>query len=296
MNVNNCSEVFEDLKDLGFDNLTDISIYNAEDKIDKNKKNMNSMEGREENYLFDRKLKCPVCESNITVRAVKSSSIRIISRDTDFMIYYKDPNPLFYDAWVCTQCGYSAISSQFYNISEAQKKVVREKVCSKWKQKSYGHVYTIDTAIERYKLALLTSVVKNTKTSERALMCIKLAWLYRLKKDSENENKFLSLALQGFINAFEKEQFPISGMDQASLTYLIGELYRRLGDNDHALLWFSKVFSTNMAKSKIKEMAREQKYLIVEQIKKQKPFPEKPCKIENNNRKNLFGRLFSWRK
>ncbi|MBZ4647615.1 MAG: uncharacterized protein PWR27_2427 [Petroclostridium sp.] len=295
MGTNFDSELFEGLKSLGFDNLDDISIYKKEDEKTEQKK---AMDKNEEDYLFDRKIQCPVCGSNISVRAVRSSSVRILSRDSDFMVYYKGPNPMLYDAWVCIQCGYAAISSQFHSVSVQQIKAIREKICSKWKPKNYGPVYDVDVAIERYKLVLLNAIVKNAKTSERALICLKLGWLNRLKKDLENEKKFLYQALQGFIDAFEKERFPIAGMDEASLTYLIGELYRRLDDNSNALLWYSRVLCNRTAKNKIKDMAREQKHLISEEKKKEEISEQRQSKeiINTGKKQSLLSGFFNWGK
>ena len=44
--------------------------------------------------------------------------------------------------------------------------------------------------------------------------------------------------------------------------YLLGELNRRLGHNDEALLWFSKTIVNTNASSRIKELARTGKDLI----------------------------------
>lgn len=259
-NINN--DLFADLKDLGFDNVDNVTIYDEQKKQEKA-----SVQEEEKSVLFDRKLKCPVCRSNITVRAIRASSIRRLSQDTDLMVRYSGYNPMFYDAWVCVKCGYAGLSSQFNDVSYKQEKDIKKQICSKWKPKKYPPEYDIDTSIERYKLALLNAIVKNAKVSDKALICLKLAWHYRLKEDKQNEKSFLKQALQGFENAYEKESFPIAKMDEPTLSYLIGELYRRLGDNKTALIWFGRVLANRAAKNKIKDMAREQKYLIVDQRK-----------------------------
>lgn len=258
-------KLFGKLTVFGFDNLDSVSIYKTEEEQkekDQDKKNK-VREVPPAEFVFDRKTVCPVCEKKITVRAVKTSSIRVISRDTDFLTYYQEPNPLFYDVWVCNNCGYAALSNKFSTILEKQKKLVKENISSKWKfNKVYPPLYDEDIAIEMHQLALLNAVVKMAKDSEKAMLCLKIAWLYRLKKDEENEKRFLLQAQQGFKLAYEKENFPIAGMDQAALNYLIGEIYRRLDDTSNALLWFSRVLADRYAKPKIKDMARDQKDLI----------------------------------
>ncbi len=279
--------LFDDLKDLGFDNLNQVSIYNKNDKKEKE----SALQVKEER-LYDRKITCPVCESKIKVRAVKSSYIRTLSRDTDLMINYDHPSPLLYDAWVCTECGYAALSSQFNAITYKQTKFIKEIISVNWKPKEYPHEFNINTAVERYKLALLNTIAKKGKNSEKALICLKIAWLYRINEDINNEEQLLNQALEGFESAYEKEIFPIAGMDESTLIYLIGELYRRLGDNQTALLWFSRVFTNKKSKKKIKDMAREQKYLINEQVKKNKKAENKEdIKIKKN--RSFFAKLFN---
>ena len=254
------SNIFSDLKDYGLDDLCDLKLYKTKDV-------MTEQELLEEtspiNFLFDRKLTCPICESTISVRAVKSSGIRVLSRDTDFMVNYQEPNPLFYDVWLCVNCGYAAPSSRFNTINNKQIKLIKEKLCPKWKlSKNYPSIYDENIAVEFHQLALLNTVIKMGRASEKASICLKLAWLYRIKKDINNENKFIYQAIQGFSDAYENENFPFNGLDEPSVEYLIGELYRRLGENSLALKWLSKVLSSRIAKEKIKDMARTQKDII----------------------------------
>jgi len=260
---NSRDDLFGNLSGLGLDGFGSVSIYSSqEEKVEKQQKKETQANPRD--FVYDRKTVCPVCSKNIAVKAVKTSGMRIISRDTDFMTYYQEPNPMFYDAWVCTQCGYAALSNKFGSISDKQVKLIKDNISAKWKfNKIYPDLYDADTAIEMHQLALLNTVIKAGRDSEKAMTCLKLAWLYRLKKDAENENKFIFQALQGFTKAFEKEPLPIAGMDGSSLQYLIGELYRRLGDNSNALLWFSRVISDRNTKPKIKDMARDQKDIIL---------------------------------
>jgi uncharacterized protein (DUF2225 family) len=53
-------------------------------------------------------------------------------------------------------------------------------------------------------------------------------------------------------------------MDAYTLAYLMGELSRRLRNKEDALKWFGKVIITPGVNPKLKEMARDQKDLIIE--------------------------------
>ncbi len=280
--------LFKDLEDLGLGKLDNIQIYkeNTEDIANSKKSTKKTLD-----TLFDRKLKCPVCECNFTVRAIRSSSIRMISQDTDLMPRYEGANPLIYDAWVCTKCGYAGLSNYFRNISHKQIETIKKEICAKWKSKEYPKEYDLDVAIERHKLTLLNAVVKNARVSEKAYICLKLAWIYRLKEDTTNEINFLNQALQGFEKAFEKESFPIASMDEGTLSYLIGETYKRIGKPDKALFWFSKILTCKTAKPRIKDMTRDQRYTLLEERKKQRP-PQEASINNEKSKKGFIPKLF----
>ena len=219
----------------------------------------------DENYikdLFDKKIICPVCNSTFYQKAVKVKSPRIISKDSDFFIRYKSINPYFYDVWICNSCGYSSLKSEFFKLRDFQKNQILEKISPKWSKKNYPEILNVDNAIERYKLALITSNIINKRATISAIITLKLAWMYRLKKDSNLETFFIEKSLACFLDAFYNDPFPIFGLQRDGLTYLIGDLYRRLNDNKNAILWFSQVITSINASPKIKEMARTAKYSL----------------------------------
>lgn len=262
MESKDSKDFFTSIRQFGFDHLATMSLYGSDDTKEE-KKAAETVKHDLTKNIFERKVDCPVCGKQTSIRAVKSSSVRILSKDTDFMTHYQDPNPMFYDAWLCSHCGYAALSGRFKIITDAQKKLIRENISYSWKyHNDYPLLYTADIAIELHQLALLSTVVKQGRNSEKAMICLKLGWLYRMKEDRENELKFLEQACVGFIRAIEKESFPVAGMDLPTLSYLIGELYRRQNDRTNALLWFSRVLTDKNAKSRVKDMARDQKDAI----------------------------------
>jgi uncharacterized protein (DUF2225 family) len=69
---------------------------------------------------------------------------------------------------------------------------------------------------------------------------MKLAWLYRYKEDHENERKFLLLAQQRFLAAYEEEKYEDPQKD-IYLMYMIGQTHFYTGDTAEALKWLSRV-------------------------------------------------------
>ncbi|MBC2456308.1 DUF2225 domain-containing protein [Clostridium beijerinckii] len=214
------------------------------------------------NHLFDKQIVCPVCNSHFKAKTVKSKSPRVISKDSDFFIRYSVVNPYFYDVLICNSCGYAAMRSDFEKLKSHKKELVLSNVTPKWKPREYPHILDEKLAIERYKLALLNAMLIDLPNSTKGMISLKIAWLNRLLDNNIQETLFLKQALEGFNTAYMTEIFPIYGLQRDSLMYLLGELNRRLGNNQDALQWYSKIIVNTNSSYKIKEMARVGKDLI----------------------------------
>ncbi|WBW98771.1 DUF2225 domain-containing protein [Oceanirhabdus sp. W0125-5] len=297
------NKLFEELKEIGFKNIDAIDIYKKELKdepVIEKKINM-------ETYLYDRTVVCPVCGDSFKTPSVKSSAYKTSGKESDFYINYTLINPYFYDVWLCNACGYAAMKSDFDRLSQSERKTILENITSQWTGRKYPRVRDENHAIERYKISLLNYIVRKSKNSTKAITCLKIAWMYRLKPEEKFrplEIKFMEEALTGFKEAYYNEVFPIYGMDKYTTMYLIGELYHRINDYDNALIWLSNVLTTPGVKSSLKDLARDQKDIITIK-KKQKELAENndtethdPLvqdlseKTDSSNKKGLFGKLF----
>ena len=214
------------------------------------------------NHLFDKQVICPVCDSHFKAKTVKSKSPRVNSKDSDFFIRYSVANPYFYDVVICNSCGYAAMRSDFENLKSHKKELVLSNVTPKWKPREYPDILDEKLAIERYKLALLNALLIDLPDSTKGMISLKIAWMNRLLSNSTQETLFLKQALEGFNDAYVKEVFPMYGLQRDSLMYLIGDLNRKLGNYQNALLWLSKTIVSTNSSYKVKEMARISKNLI----------------------------------
>ena len=95
--------------------------------------------------------------------------------------------------------------------------------------------------------------------SHIASLELRLAWLYREKEMVDEEMEMMKRAVKDYEAAFMREQTPIGNLTEITLTYLIGELNRRLGHYDESLSYLSRVVSNPQAKNekRILEMARD---------------------------------------
>lgn len=255
------NDVFSGLEHLGFSLDKKINLYRNEQKP----KISPTLEDKKTNHIFLKEIECPVCSNKFKTPSVKVNSPRIAGKDSDFFIRYSVINPYLYDVYICNSCGYSAMKGDFSKIRQFQIDLVLKEIKPKWKGRTYPSIFTEEVAIERYKLALLTAVLCQGKSSTKAMICLKIAWMYRLLNDSKNENLFISNAIEGFTYSYSNEAFPVYGLNIHSVAYLLGELHRRLGNNIEALNWISKVIIATGINPRLKEMARDCKDLIKEQ-------------------------------
>ena len=118
---------------------------------------------------------------------------------------------------------------------------------------------TWDQAVTSYKLAIFYAGMVSLPASHIASLELRLAWLYREKEMVDEEMEMMKRAVKDYEAAFMREQTPIGNLTEITLTYLIGELNRRLGNYDESLSYLSRVVSNPQAKNekRILEMARD---------------------------------------
>jgi uncharacterized protein (DUF2225 family) len=217
-----------------------------------------------------KKIVCPVCNREIEVTKVKTKGCKVQSRDTDLCVYYEGINVLFYDVWVCENCGYAALQDKFDNILTRDIHTIRDKISNHWTKRSFIGERDVDQALEAFKLALLNLKVRNAKNSEIAKVCLRIGWLYRSKGDPK-EIDFLNFAADAYNAAYQSERFPLDKLDEYTCMYIIAELFRRVGKLNDSVLWFSRIVSSAEARRnpKLIDMARDQYQIAKDQLAEQ---------------------------
>lgn len=277
---------------LGLKNLENADIYEAaEEKSIENKdekgKNAEKMQYKEEDFLFEKSYECPVCYSSFKEKTVRSGKIRMIHSDKDLRPVYEQMEPLKYDVVLCPHCGYATLSRFFGGLTASQIKAVRDNISSGYQASgSEGSTYSYEEALNRYKLCLANTIVKHGKASEKAYACLKAGWLLRSMGESldpaeadyekklddakEQEKEFLRNALEGFITARQSESYPICGMDETTLEYLIAVLAMGFEQYDVASRLIANILVSASANNRIKDKAREIKEELLVRIKEKK--------------------------
>lgn len=264
------SNIFAGLESLGFKNVEKVDVFQENEK-EKEEAHVEKKEISEEDLIFDKSYTCPVCDNEFKSRMVRTGKVRLIGADSDLRPKYQGVDSLKYDAILCPKCGYAALNRYFNFVMSGQAKSIKEKITATFKyQPESSKVYSYDDALMRHKMALLNTIVKSGKNSEKAYTCLKMAWLYRGKRESllegdytkeeiaelvEEEKELLTNAFEGFEAAFGKEDFPMCGMDEYTMMYLLAELARRIGKNEEAKRYVSKVLVARNAQRRIKDKA-----------------------------------------
>ena len=236
----------------------------------------------EEDYLFDKKYKCPVCDSEFEARTVRTGKVRMKNVDIDLRPDYDELDQNKYDVIACPSCGYAALGRYFPTLNKYQIDDIRVKICMNYKHEPNNEpIYSYEYAKRLYQLALANAVVKKAKNSEKAYICMKSAWVIRgetqrldpnedgyearKKENDAQEKELLENALNGFVMARQSEEFPMAGMDSTTLYYLIAALAVETGKKDIASKMISDILVSRTANSRIKDKARVLKDMLTEE-------------------------------
>lgn len=240
----------------------------------------------EKDFLFDKTYTCTACDKEFKNKSVRVGKAKLLNSDMDLRPNYELVDPIKYDVVLCPHCGYTALSRYFKFLTSSQLKMVKTTISQNFKAKFEEHeTYSYEEALERYKLALANAIVKRAKASEKAYICLKTGWLlrgmaqhldkedkeYPLKKEEllKQENEYLKNALEGFITARQTESFPMCGMDDTTVSYLIAVLAMRFGQYDISSKLVSNLIVSNSSNPRMSDKIRELKAVLMKKIKEE---------------------------
>ena len=242
------------LESMGLGKMADLDLYGDTKEAEKKAAEQKNepVQVNEADFLLAKTMKCPVCDNEFKGKTIKAAKMpKLISRDPDLRCIYSDLDVYKYGVVSCPICGYASMLKTFGPMPSAQVKLIREQISANFTGLGEEpEIYSYDDAIARYKLALVNTVVKRARVSERAYVCLHIAWLLRGKRqnlpaDTPNkaaeeqallaeEKDCLEKARDGFMDAFSKESFPMCGMDESTTTYLIAALCGKTGQREEA--------------------------------------------------------------
>lgn len=240
----------------------------------------------EADFLMDKHIKCAICDQEFVTRAPIGSKIKRKEPDSDLRPNHEHIDTLKYGVYACPHCGYAALARDFEHLSPSQRKWIREAVCANFKplDEPKMETYTYDYAVEKYKLALASTIAKRGKLSEKAYLCLNIAWLrreqyeqmpgdtsfYKQKRDvvREEYEGFYEQAYEGLMKVTSTETPPYYGMDVNTVDYILAQMSTYYGKYDVASKLVSRLVTSASTSKRMKEKCLELKERIVEEIKK----------------------------
>lgn len=276
--------IFDELGKFGLGDLSESNLFEDEKKEEEEKEQAKeiSPEELEAEILLDKKFKCPQCDKDFTSKIIRTGKAKPIGQDLDLRTTYENIDKDKYDVIMCPHCGYAALSSYFNRITPPQLKLVKENISSKFKPKEFsGAVYTYEEALERYQMALVNALVKKSRASEKAFICLKTSWVIRGKistldpeQDKEEiaklkaqEAEFVKNAFEGFANARSVESYPMCGMDELTIDYIIAVLAMKNERYDVAMRLLGGVITSRTVGKRLKEKAQDLKEVLIKEKK-----------------------------
>ncbi len=180
-------------------------------------------------------LRCPICDNCFESDAVVATNA-FGGKRTDFHERASGRQPLAYLVHMCRTCGYSGLERDF--ADEAEVTIgLKEHV---WKELAPIASSAAMTGSEKYEAAAKVAMWQGADQRHVADLWLRAAWCCVDECDVEAERYFRRLAAKWFESALACFD-GVPQAERAVLTYLVGELWRRIGDVKLAGDWFDRV-------------------------------------------------------
>ena len=217
-------------------------------------------------YFFKKEFTCPICAAKFNWAVLRQSKLRMERMD-ELRPVYKDIEALCYDVMMCVKCGYAAINDRFDVVSDRQRENLLEKMrlnYSNFMPVAFEPLVSIEKAIEIHKYALVTAFIKKVSAGEKAKLLIKLSWLYKVAGDEENTILFNKHAFEYLTQAMSTERFPIFGMGEGAVTYILASYAAGMRKFSVSLKFLSEIIVNQSFPARLRDLARDLKEQITE--------------------------------
>lgn len=179
-------------------------------------------------------LQCPICETIFRSQSVVSTN-SFGGKRTDFHERAAGTQPLPHLIHTCNKCGYSGHDRDFGEDADISP-TLKERVWSELAPMLTEPV----TGSMKYEAAAKVAEWQGMEARHIADLLLRAAWCCVDEGDSEAERFFRRKAAWKFEEALA-EFDGIADDERPVITYLVGELWRRIGDDKLATAWFNKV-------------------------------------------------------
>lgn len=203
-------------------------------------------------YYYESKVHCNYCKKHYNTYKVRPGRFKAIAQDTDFMTIYDGLNPMLYEVAVCPHCGYAHHKSMTRTYGPFMLLIQEIYISQLQKPMNICGERTLDEAISSFKLAYLVARASMEENLIMANFAMKIAWLYRLKEDTESEIHYLRSARDLYHKSFASNR-----EGEERLAYMNAELSLRIGDIEEAKRGFSRLIAGREVSNKYRNLARK---------------------------------------
>lgn len=210
-------------------------------------------------YLFDKQVKCPVCENSISIKMLRLSKLKLDKVEKDFRHRYTDFEPLCYSIWLCPHCSYANYYYEFETLPDKSARLIGEKIkdaVGSQALKLKGN-YDINHVFLRYYIALSCIRMVKPDPLKQAKLWMQLSWLYKDAGDDEMHAFASSQALENYHNAYYNSKLSISVEQEQMLCIVLGELFIQKGDLKEASKHFYAAIRRNGGKATLNNQAQD---------------------------------------
>ena len=179
-------------------------------------------------------LSCPICGNSFQSQAVVTTNA-FGGKRTDFHERAAGTQPLAYLIHMCSECGYSGGEKDFTHEAEVSP-LLKEHVLNELAPRAPQS----NTGSGKYEAAAKVAEWQGLEDRHIADLLLRAAWCCVDEGDVEAERYFRRHAAWAFERALETYD-GVGQEERAVLTYLVGELWRRIGDERKAAEWFERV-------------------------------------------------------
>jgi len=204
-------------------------------------------------------LACPICTTAFRSQTVVNTNA-FGGKRTDFHERAAGMQPLPFFVHLCTTCGFAGVERDFCEEIQLEEET-RERVLFELAPiMAPIMARESPTGSLKYEHAARVAEWQGAEPRYLADLFLRAAWCAVDEDDTEAERYFRRHAAWRFTEALAAfDGVPVD--ERAVLTYLVGELWRRVGDQKLARLWFERVpleITDTESQSWVLDMAAQQ--------------------------------------
>ena len=184
--------------------------------------------------FFETDVICPCCKVGSEAKVLTGTNT-FGGRYTDFHTRAAGMSPLPYVIYTCPYCGYTGVTDQFMEPTTISPDIAK-RVFTELSPLVHRRAPEAGT---RYEFAARIAEWRGDDANEIGNLYLRAAWCCVDDKDTEGELRYRQQAIAYFVRALDNSEVPLT--QEPTTTYLVGELYRRVGEPDKAREYFDRV-------------------------------------------------------